>query len=172
MTNSYDIFNQSIRFLKFVSWRVPFFSVISLAGTFLLFPLHFSTALNILCDSWSVEIAIIKAKSLLLNINRIKNEILLLKFQFFQTQMLYKNHDTKFELQVWEIMKSHYDLIVQFLVINFCEFRQMFFDKMSVRSAICVKTLLHLEIKFHSAVDENYSIVLIHRIKFETTYIF
>jgi len=86
--------------------------------------------------------------------------------------MLYKNHDTKFELQVWEIMKSHYDLIVQFLVINFCEFRQMFFDKMSVRSAICVKTLLHLEIKFHSAVDENYSIVLIHRIKFETTYIF
>jgi len=52
--------------------------------------------------------------------------------------MLYKNDDTKFEIQVWEMMKSHCEVIVQFLVINFCEFMQMFFDKMSVRSAICV----------------------------------
>jgi len=58
-----------------------------------------------------------------------------------------KNDDTKCELQVWVVMKSHYELIVQFLVINFCEFMQIFYDKMSVRSAICMKTLLHFEIK-------------------------
>ena len=61
--------------------------------------------------------------------------------------MLLKNNDTKFELQVWEIMKSHCELIVQFLEIKLCEFMQMIYNKMLAGSAICVKTLLHLEIK-------------------------